>query len=72
MYVSRSDWKELVERLAAAERQAKENGYMCLKYQQELDRARELIKTLSEQTAKYQSKYENLQINLQAVLDDCN
>lgn len=40
MYISRSDWREFVERLDACERQKNENGYLILKYQAELDRAR--------------------------------
>lgn len=76
MYVSRSDWRELVERLdhmemraREAERSRNENGYLAQKYADELARAQAKASILAEAAAKYQGKYEDLRMEIMAVLD---
>jgi len=69
MYISRSDWKEFVERLQNAERDSKNNAYLVLKYQQELDRANEKVNVLAAKSAKWQGRYEDVVSDIRAALE---
>lgn len=69
MYISRSDWREFVERLDAAERRAKENGYMVQAYQKELDMARIQVLALEARVGVAEEKYYLLRNRLADLLD---
>lgn len=69
MYISRSDWREFVERLDAAERRAKENGYMVAAYQKELDLARVQVLAMEARVGVAEENYYILKDKLARLLE---
>lgn len=69
MYISRSDWREFVERLAAAERRTKEYNTLVLAYQHDLDRARIQILALETRVGVAEEKYCLIKDGLADLLD---
>jgi hypothetical protein len=69
MYISRSDWREFVERLDAAERKHRENGYLLLAHQKELTLARVQVLALESRAKAAETNYRVLRNHLADLLD---